>query len=60
MFEDTELSWAYVMQIAADFNTKWGFPTEKSGLAAIAEYRNPTSNNSASQGLVREEMVRVR
>ena len=29
IFQDTELSWTDIMQIAADFNTKWGFPTEK-------------------------------
>ena len=29
VFQDTELSWTDVMQIAADFNSKWGFPTEK-------------------------------
>ena len=29
VFQDTELSWTDVMQIAADFNIKWGFPIEK-------------------------------
>ena len=29
VFQDAELSWADVVQIAVDFNTKWGFPTEK-------------------------------
>ena len=29
VFQDTELSWTDVMQLAADFNSKWGFPTEK-------------------------------
>ena len=29
IFQDTELSWTDVVQIAADFNIKWGFPTEK-------------------------------
>ena len=29
VFQDTALSWTDVVQIAADFNTKGGFPTEK-------------------------------
>ena len=28
VFQDTELPCTDVVQIAADFNTKWGFPTE--------------------------------
>ena len=43
VFQDTELSWSDVVQIAADFNTKWGFPTEK-GWSTTMAFGNPRSS----------------
>ena len=45
VFQDTELSCTDVEHIVADFNTKWGFPTEKGVVYGIWK---PKKHHSAS------------